>query len=179
MNRTSQNPTPFIDGYLELINASNIKPQKLTSVLKSYGYRTAAIKTSTNTSEYLNILDGVEFSVENSSIEYIADHIKSIKTISHDSIDAYFIDIDCLHRGHRFFKEDNIDWKIDTLDWLNPSQTKKNRLLGINDTTFDELSREISILKKTDLVLGSILEIADDKDTILILRQWFAEFQKQ
>ena len=159
----------FFYSYLNLIAIqSDIRPTKLTSVLNKAGVRSAAIKTSTNSSEYWNILDGVDISIENSSLELIPDHLKEINMVTHNSIDAFFIDIDCLHRGHRFFRDETTKWCNDNLDWLNPSQTKTNRLLGIQNSNFSELEREHSQLIKTDKILGKILETISDEDTVIL-----------
>ena len=79
-----------------------------------------------------------------------------------------FIDIDTLHRGPLFYKKDSVQWGVDELDFIHRKQTKKNRLLGIRDLSFNELDRETSQLQKIDMILSNILEQTNQQDTIIL-----------
>lgn len=144
------------------------KPKSLTSKLRDHGINCAAIKSSSITSNAWNLLDGIDISIENSTIDLIPYHIETVNKISENSIDAYFIDIDTLHRGPFFFKEQHKNWHIDSMDWIEPKQTKEQRLLGIREDKAQARKREISQLIKVDEILGQILSKTREGDNIII-----------
>jgi len=144
------------------------KPKSLTSILRDHCISSAAIKSSSITSNVWNILDGTDVSIENSTIDLIPHHIETIDKTSEKNIDAYFIDIDTLHRGPFFFKERHKDWLVDSMDWIEPKQTKEQRLLGIREDKAQARQRELSQLIKVDEILGKILAKTRPEDNIII-----------
>ena len=147
---------------------SNIQSESLTHLIRKAGIKTASIKSSSINSNYWNLQEGVNVSVENSTIDLIPYHLKQIRDQFEDDIGVVFIDIDTLHRGPLFFKRKDVDWGVDELDFIHKKQSKQNRLLGIRDRSFNELARELSQLKKVDMILSAILEQSNEQDTIIV-----------
>ena len=136
--------------------------------MRDAGIRTASIKSSSKHSHYWNLQEGVDIAIENSTIDLIPYHLKQIKDQFEDKLGVLFIDIDTLHRGPLFYKKEGVNWIVDELDFINKKQSKKNRLLGIRDTSFNETARELSQIKKVDLILEEILQQTTEQDTIIL-----------
>ena len=147
---------------------SEINSKSLTRLMRDAGIRTASIKSSSKHSHYWNLQEGVDIAIENSTIDLIPYHLKQIKDQFEDKLGVLFIDIDTLHRGPLFYKKEGVNWIVDELDFINKKQSKKNRLLGIRDTSFNETARELSQIKKVDLILEEILQQTTEQDTIIL-----------
>ena len=147
---------------------SDMKNNSLTHIIREAGLKTTSIKSSSLTSHYWNLQEGVNVSIENSTIDLIPHHLKQIREIFEEDIDVIFIDIDTLHRGPLFYKKEGVNWGVDELDFIHKKQSKENRLLGIRDKSFDELARELSQLKKVDMILKEVLEQTSEQDTIVL-----------
>ena len=139
----------------------------------------AAIKSSAIASSYWGILNGVDLSIENSTIDLIPQHLVAVQENFSQKLDAIFIDIDTLHRGPLFFKSKSVDWKADALDFLDKKQTKIDRLLGINDKSSSRKTRELSQLIKVDQILSSILDSTSENDTIILFSDNGSDTQKK
>ena len=148
------------------LSKPNSKP--LTRLIREAGIKSASIKSSANNSNYWNLQEGVDVSIENSTIDLIPYHLSQIKEQFDEAVGVIFIDIDTLHRGPLFYKKDSVQWGVDELDFIHRKQTKKNRLLGIRDPSFNELDRETSQLQKVDMILSNILEQTNQQDTIIL-----------
>ena len=147
---------------------SDIRPKSLTRIIRDAGMKTASIKSSSVNSSYWNLQEGINISIENSTIDLIPYHLKQIKNQNDNDLSVIFIDIDTLHRGPLFYKDKATDWGVDEINFIHRQQSKRNRLLGIRDTSFDELARELSQLKKVDMILHDILEQTTDEDNIIL-----------
>mgnify|MGYP002007117096 CR=1 FL=1 len=147
---------------------SEIKSKSLTRLIRDAGIGTASIKSSATYSNYWNLQEGVDVSIENSTIDLIPYHLKQIQDQFEEDLGVIFLDIDTLHRGPLFYKKAGVNWGVDELDFIHKKQSKRNRLLGIRDTSFNEAARELSQLKKVDIVLQEILEQTDEQDTIIL-----------
>ena len=104
---------------------STIKTKSLTHILRDAGVKTASIKSSSITSNYWNLQEGVNISIENSTIDLIPYHLKRIKEQFEEDIGAIFIDIDTLHRGSLFFKNEGVDWGLANLILFMASKARK------------------------------------------------------
>ncbi|WP_390130869.1 hypothetical protein [Synechococcus sp. HIMB2401] len=149
-------------------NMYGIKTQKLTSILREKRLKSVSIKSSSITSAYWNLLEGVDISIENSTIDLIPYHLKSLRDQFKSKLDLVFVDIDTIHRGPLFYKNCDFDWGVDELDFIHSKQSRSNRLLGILDSGYDTAAREFSQLKKVDEILGNILEQSSEQDTIIL-----------
>ena len=76
---------------------SNIESKSLTRIMRDEGLKTASIRSSAINSHYWNLQEGVDVSIENSTIDLIPYHLKKIIEQYKDNINTVFIDIDTLH----------------------------------------------------------------------------------
>ena len=86
--------------------------------------KTASIKSSSVNSSYWNLQEGVNISIENSTIDLIPYHLKQIKNQFDNDLSVVFIDIDTLHRGPLFYKDKGTDWGVDEINFIHRQQAR-------------------------------------------------------
>ena len=138
----------------------------LTRVLARNGISTAGIKSSRNHGWRGGLTHSLDVSFENCSINNIINHFDSIASMQ--EIDAFFIDIDCLHRDDLYFKPHGKYWSSTPSEWVNDIPDKHERLLGVYEDLDRERRRYMDKMQVIDSILGHLLERIDENDNIVL-----------